>query len=117
MTTESTALLLALAMLYGVWLFIQGVKETGTALRSLLHSEPNIGTTISIVRGGRAFLTGGCLVALILGLLYDSTTAITMALVVGLEELYETTMALRLLYKIDAAGDQVFSRPARVHAD
>jgi len=49
------------------------------------------------VRGLRAVLVGGCAALVGAGLLLDAGALVGLALVIGLEELYETTMVLGLL--------------------
>ena len=50
-----------------------------------------------LVRGLRAVLVGGCAALVGAGLLLDAGALVGLALVIGLEELYETTMVLGLL--------------------
>jgi len=53
----------------------------------------------------RAALLGGSLAALLSGWIVDSDTLVGLALVIGLEELYETTMVLGLL-EMAARGER-----------
>jgi len=66
-----------------------------------------------LVRALRAFLTGVCLLGLGCGLAIGSTGLTVVCLAIGLEELYETTMALSVLGWCEtiAAAD---AHPARV---
>lgn len=50
-----------------------------------------------LVRGLRAALVGGAALAVAVGVLTDAGTLVGLALVIGLEELYETTMVLAVL--------------------
>ncbi len=56
---------------------------------------------LQLVRWGRIVLTSACSLLLLAGLWTDNSTMITCALVIGLEELYETSMAITLLEKIE----------------
>ncbi len=49
------------------------------------------------MRALRFALLGGCAVLLLAGLVQDDRTLVGLALIIGLEELYETTMVLGLL--------------------
>ena len=55
---------------------------------------------LNLVAGGREVLTGFCLTLGCAAVATDNHTLLVAALVIGLEELYETTMALALLRRI-----------------
>lgn len=70
-------------------------RDTGAGVEQVRH----------LARALRAALLGGTSAALLSGWLLDSDVLVGLALVVGLEELYETTMVLGLL-ELAARGER-----------
>lgn len=84
------------------------------SLRRLDPAAPDLGVqrVRALVLALRAALLGACAAALGLGWLHDSASLTGLALVIGLEELYETTMVLGVLELASATERGEWELPA-----
>lgn len=90
-------LLLNITLIIGAIVFFRGLWLLGR-LRLLLRGD-GLATTdlIVVVRGLRAALVGSSILGFALAIMYGIYWLKIAALVIGLEELYETTMVLGFL--------------------
>jgi len=99
----STPMGLASLFTLGVALLVAAVFATVNGFKIPRDGPRHFEHWILMVRALRLALTGACVIALGAGLALDTAALIVPAIIIGLEELYETSMVLAVLNKAKAS--------------
>ncbi len=102
MTIELKAIALTTLLAAGILMTLHGLRAVWRARGFPQAGVPGASQAVLLVRALRLVLTGLAAVGIAFALTYDLSTLLVAALVIGGEELYETSMALALLEKIES---------------
>lgn len=111
MPTFDDPLWVALCVTVGVAALLAAIHHAVRAHRGPPDTPVERPRTRRRVRALRALLSGLCLLGLAYGLAADSVGWVVASLAIGLEELYETTMALSVLGWCERVAAEDAARP------